>query len=156
MLRPIFDNPDLVTAMAAAKGSEKTRLMVDSVVQRGDQDRKAEQPDIMTPSRWWIETQSAGAATYNPLHKLEQAERDVGQRLTENGDDGRWDLPVAVCSLKGSPKIIACMRMSTLLEATGVRADEVSLALRPLMPKIPVTIPFETFQELLEHEHARR
>jgi hypothetical protein len=150
-LRSIYDPPELIEQLAAALKAkdqvEHRRLLKASNVSRGEQTRGAKHADLLIEDcPFWLELQDANAAHYRPLDKLQQAERDVGDAVSD-----KW--PVSVCHKIGGRSIQVCMRFGALAWlALGV--DDVDDA---TLGEVPVTIDWEHFKYLLqEHADERR
>lgn len=112
-MRSIYDSPELVEQLIKAKADkdlkEHRRLLKSSNVRRSDQGKGAKEPDLVIKGCvCWFELQHTGSANFNPLKKLEQAERDV----RESGSS-LW--PVSICKCTGSSKITVCTRFWTFL-----------------------------------------
>lgn len=161
-LRQILDPRDLTRAIKEAsdrlKGNpgteqraEATRtiksLQKRSCVRRGEQGRGAHEPDIVTPTPWWIEVSRRSAVS--PLGKLAQAERDVFSAV-EVGEL-RWTRPVALWRKTGSHEIIAALSFAHLIEAC---TDQWIDALPEWTSDLPVMLEYKRFLDLVEHEHG--
>lgn len=161
-LRQIMDHPDLVKETAEAKArlsgkpskeemsaatKEHKRLLKLSAIRRGEQGRGAHEPDVVTPTDWWLEIGRRGDDS--PLGKLAQAQRDSAEAV-EVGKP--WRRPVAVVRKTGSPKIKVALELAHLLEAAGdgmFDAEE-------WVWELPVVISYKAFLKLVEDEHARQ
>lgn len=150
-LRKILDPPELTDRIQKAESpAERRAAMQRSCVRRGQQSAGAHEPDIVTPTPFWIEvTRQQGDAA---VKKLSQAVGDLEAAHLA----GKWDwrFPAAVCRKTGSPTINVCLRLGDLMEvvcATGAgEAHPVDQRFRGL----PVVISYHGFLELLEKEWA--
>jgi hypothetical protein len=140
-LRKIYDPPSLLDRLAGATPHNRQSILKESSVQRGQQARGAHEPDVITPSPWWMELQWASRQSHNPKKKLAQAVRDVMDQ-----EDCRWTRPVAICQEKGSHTPIVRLFLSDLAKAAAG------------MPwgGIEITLDFEAFWEILCHENNSR
>jgi len=110
-LREIYDPPELVAAIRAAKPAERPALLKRSLVRRGEQGHGALEPDVVTPTTWWIEC--GNGATVDPLKKLLQAKQDAprGRRA------------VAVVHRKGARRCTATLSLGDLATAVSEASD---------------------------------
>lgn len=144
-LRLIYDPPELCEKIAEAGARDRVRLMKMSAVRRGQQGRGAQEPDLVTPTAWWIELQWAGSGAHRPMAKYGQAMRDIA----DHGGGRPWQRPVAICRLKGSPQINAWLCLGDMLSALGRDPGT-------LLASAVISIQYETFLEVLSHEWHRR
>lgn len=115
-----------------------------SKVRRGEQGKGAREADVIVDERrWWFELQHADK--FQPLKKLEQAEKDIRERA----DDDGW-YPIAICLQTGRHTTWAMMRAYTfVLLTTGRMIEEVSVR------DAPVMIRYEDLLVALEHDAKR-
>jgi hypothetical protein len=143
-------NPDLESNKALQKAhrsewtKELRRLQGLSQIRRGQQGRGAHEPDVVSPTHWWIETGRLGDGAL--AAKLAQGERDATPP---------WTTPVAIVRQTGSPVIRAMLRLDSLIEALG---EDTGWAVPQWSWDIPVVIPYERWLEVVkrESEHDRR
>lgn len=150
-LRQIYDPSDLLTQLEAATPQTRPKLLLQSSVRRGDQRRGAREPDIVTPSTWWLELQCKSpnsGGKRDGTDKLNQAQRDIMGR-----PDCPWYRPAVVERRKGSPRVWVTMPAHTLAATLGydIRAD----TLIGLARDMPTTISWEAFETILASEKDR-
>ena len=142
-LRRIYDPPELVEQIATANAKTRPALMQQSSVRRGDQRGGAREPDLVTPSHWWLELHCAAEnrGRVNASDKLEQAIRDSANT--------HWIWPAVVFRRKGSPLVWVTLQLVTL-------ADAMRWGVEP-RPRWPITLSWDNFEAILiEDYHGSR
>jgi hypothetical protein len=136
---------------AAAIRSETTKklrhLQGLSQIKRGEQRRGAHEPDVVSPTSWWIEVSRRGDP--GPLGKLAQAEREL--KAARKAGKEQWTRPVACYRKTGSPTITVALWLDDLMEALGAPI----LWTTPQWSwNLPVVIGYDWFLKLVEDEYA--
>jgi len=85
-LRAVLDDPLVLAEIEAADSHTRAAAMALSCVRRGEQSRGEREPDIVTPTRWWIELGTG--STIRPATKFVQADL---------ASDDERPCPVAIC-----------------------------------------------------------
>jgi hypothetical protein len=121
-----------------------------SAIRRGEQGRGAHEPDVVSPTSWWLEI--ARKKDPNAVHdKLAQGQRDLDAAAAA-GKSGTWSRVAALHRRTGTPQIVVALELADLVEAAG----DGLFAAAPWAWKLPVVIGYDQFLKLVKEEHARK
>lgn len=133
--------------------SEATRelraLQKQSAIRRGEQGRGAHEPDVVSPTSWWLEL--ARRKEPNAVQmKLAQGQRDL-EAAAAAGKARTWQKAAALHRKTGSHQIVVALALADLVEAAG----DGLFAAEAWTWEIPVVISYDHFLKLVEEEHDR-
>lgn len=147
-LRQIYDPINLCMQINEAKGKEYFRLLKQSSVRRGEQGRGAHEPDVVTPTTWWLELQWASSASFDPMKKFNQALRDI----KDHDGKKQWIRPVSICQRKHISKITVLLYLSDLITAVNDVSRETLIPSK--IKNTIINIKYEDFLEILRIEKS--